>query len=207
MPTTKTTASGDLSHLVRALEGILPRSKKTSWGLDVSWDEDEELGTVMWAKDMWAQHLFQGWVKNHVPVQEVLVKLGVHTTEEQPGSRSGSVNQELRLDPASQWFSNYPLVLQINGPVRFHKHFIQISSLGMFSTNLEVVTQRKYLHLHMFYVSNFNTLCFQNLDEHVQATEESICHHCEDSRISHKCVIVWEGWAMINPVWICACTR
>lgn len=90
-----------------------------------------------------------------------------------------------------------------------HKHFIQVSSLGIVPTNLNLVMQKKYLHSQMFYVSNFSTLCFQSLDEHVlvQATEESICHRCEYSRISHNCVIVWEGRAVTNTVWIHACTR
>ena len=42
------------------------------------------------------------------------------------------VNLEIRLDSASQWFSHYLLVLQINALGRLHKHFIPISSLGIF---------------------------------------------------------------------------
>ena len=108
------------------------------------------------------------------------------------------VNLEIRLDSASQWFSHYLLVLQINALGRLHKHFIPISSLGIFFASLKLVKPKKYLHPQIFCIPSFITLTvLPKPDEHVlvQTTEESICHCCKYSRTSYKCVIVWEGGA------------
>lgn len=81
--------SGDLEPLVRALEGTLSEPGETSWGPDVSCKEDEELGTVRGPRVCEpSAHPGDEWSVSHVLLQ--FVKLGVRTTEVQPGNRSGS---------------------------------------------------------------------------------------------------------------------
>lgn len=197
--------------LGRALEGILSRSGKTSQGLDVSWDQNtEELETVPWAKDVWAQCVSQSRVISNV------CYCRMESWVSEPWGAAGEwirqylVNRKWRLDSgqsvfklpfgfANRWTSEVP-----------HAFYLNLLFANIFHWFIiKLVIQRKYLPHQMFYISNFNALCFQNQVEHVlvQATEESICHRCEYSRISDKCVIVWEGHAVTSPLWICTYTR
>ena len=107
------------------------------------------MGTVLWAQDARAQSLSPlvackaGWGHREAAREQI---------------RKCLVNLEIRLDSASQWFSHYLLVLQINALGRFHKHFIPISSSGICFASLKLVKPKKYLHPQIFCIPSFITL-------------------------------------------------